>query len=142
MSFLALDVGQKRIGAAVSLSAKIAKELPAIVLKKHLPVESAERLAVLEIIDLLEQYGAKKIVIGLPYNENGEEAIQAKFIRRFTEVLKEKTNLPIIFEDESDTSSEAEQLLKEQGFTFFEAKNKVDSLAARLILEQYLNRKS
>lgn len=140
MSFLGLDVGEKKIGLAVSMSGKLAREMPPVLIKKNLPLESAERLAVLDILEIIEKYKIRKIVIGLPYNEDGKEALQAKFIRRFVERLEERTKLPIIFEDESDTTSEAERILKEQGMTFFEAKQRVDGLAARLLLEQYLRK--
>lgn len=138
MSFLGLDVGEKKVGLAVSTSGKLAREMPPVLIKKNLPIESAERLAVLDILEIIENHKIKKIVVGLPYNEDGKEALQAKFIRRFVERLEERTKLPIIFEDESDTTSEAERILKEQGMTFFEAKQRVDGLAARLLLEQYL----
>lgn len=140
MNFLGLDVGERKIGVAVSSSGKLAKEMPPIIIKKNLPLESAERLAVLDILEIINNHKIKKIVIGLPYLENGEEALQAKFIRRFVNYLTERTEIPIFFIDESNTTFEAEQILKEQGLTFFEAKQKVDGLSARLLLEEYLRK--
>jgi putative Holliday junction resolvase len=80
-----------------------------------------------------------EIVIGLPLNLKGKEGKQAKKVQYFVEELKKEISLPIILEDERLTTKEAERILKEKGVKG--RKEKIDTLSAVLILEQYLGRK-
>lgn len=129
MNIIALDVGDKRIGVAISQSGIIASELTTI--------ENNDQ-AIAFLIDLCKQKNIEKIVVGLPLLKSGDESLQAKKVKGFIVELTEKYPIPISYEDEIYTSKESERILKEQGLNIDQIKIRVDQLSARLILEQYL----
>jgi putative Holliday junction resolvase len=123
---LCLDVGAKRIGVArAGTIARIPEMLPAII------VDGQELQA---IKDLVSSYGAKKLVIGLPRNQSGEETEQTRFVRDFAAKI---TGVEIIWQDESLTSVVAEDKLKSSGQKY--NKSDIDSMAAAHILKDYLD---
>lgn len=130
MTILALDIGEKRIGIAVSESGVIAQELTTI--------ENNDRVIPF-LIDLIKQRKVAKIVVGLPYFKSGDITLQAKKIKGFVVELVEKYSIPIAYEDEILTSREAERLLHEQGLGSEQIKARVDQMSAKIILEQYLS---
>lgn len=85
------------------------------------------------------QEGVVEIVVGLPLGIEGQDTEQTKRIRHFAEKLKDKVNLPVSFQDESFTSFEAGQMLKELGVHPQNRKQDEDELAAVLILQRYLS---
>ncbi len=122
---IALDVGEKRIGVArANTIAKLAEPLTTI------NVDGSE---VEQINDICEKHDAKKLVIGLPRNQSGEETKQSELVRDFAEHLKE---YEIIWQDESLTSVSAEEKLRQSRKKF--EKSDIDSLAATQILSDYL----
>jgi len=129
MNILGLDIGDKRIGIALSESGVIAREL--------VTVENNQR-AIPFLIDLIKQRNIAKLVVGMPKLRSGEESLQGKKIKGFIVEFLEKNPIPLVYEDEILTSKEAERILKEQGLGWEQAKLRVDQLSARLILEQYL----
>lgn len=124
---LALDVGEKRIGIAIGDSdVKIA-----------VPngfVENNENF-IDEIKKIIELKNIDEIVVGLPRNSSGEETKQSQYVRDFAEKIS-VFDLPVIFQDESLTSVEAEQILSEGNNTY--NKGEIDAKAAALILTDYL----
>lgn len=140
MSTLALDIGKKKIGVAISTSGLIASELGTIT-SRH------ESLAIGQIIFLVKQQKVEKIIIGLPKNIDGANSTQTDYVYRFSDKLKNKLKeyklSPVVidFEDESLTSKEAERILGEQGKSLEQIKERTDQLSAKLILDQYLDRK-
>jgi putative Holliday junction resolvase len=153
---LALDVGEKRIGLAIS------EGLGVWPLKTLLRKNLEEDLA--ELIKIIKEEATQTLVVGLPYNMDGTEGAQAKKIRNFISQLKNllikeshqrqkrgegeapsalpmegATRAPMIeWSDERLTSWEAEQRLTQGGLKGKKRKKKVDELAACLILEDYL----
>lgn len=122
---LALDVGQRRIGAAV---ASVIARLP-----RPLDVILADDQAIPKIKELIKTEGIELIVVGLPRNLQGEETAQSQSIREFTSTLMDLVQTPIVFADESLSSVRAESLADHP--TFKNASS--DSLAACFILEEY-----
>lgn len=122
---LGLDVGGKRIGAALtSVLARIPQPLPAI---------DADEKPYEEIMQIAQKEDVRLIVVGLPRNLSGEETAQSREIRQFAAGLAEITDTPIAFADESLSSVRAEDLSKHTEF-----KNaSPDSLAACFILEEF-----
>ncbi len=134
--FLCLDIGNKRIGIAVSDPFN----------SYSLPVETYNRKNLktdLEKIEsLVKEKGATALVCGLPVNFDGTPSIQTERAKFFIDRLKEKLNVEIFEVDERCTTCEAEDTLIEQGKSREERKKFVDSLAAASILQGFLNDKN
>lgn len=125
---LALDVGEKRVGLAVAdASVPVPVSRPALLAGNDL----MERLRA--EIDWL---GVTRLVVGLPRNQSGQETRQSAFCRDFGRRLAQSTGLPLHFQDESLTSAQAEEALRQSGKPY--QKGEVDSLAAQLILGDFL----
>jgi putative Holliday junction resolvase len=131
--YLAIDWGKKRIGLAVG----------SVIPKGAGVIDGAKKREEIlsEIEKVAKEYEVNKVVIGLPIRSGGEEGNLANEIREFGEAVKNKLNVPVEYEPEQFTSSEAEKILEEQGHKFNRDEGKVDELAAVLILEQFLNEK-
>lgn len=130
---LALDVGERRIGVAVSdPTGLLATPLKAI-------DRTRSPSAVSEVIRLVEEYDACEIVVGLPISLSGRAGTQAQRANRFVDALADQTSVPVILRDERYTSVQAERLLREAGRQPSRDKGRVDSAAAALILQSHLD---
>lgn len=133
--FLCLDIGDKRIGIAVSDPFN----------SYALPVETYNRknlkTDLQKIGALTKEKGATALVCGLPVNFDGSDSVQTTKARFFIEKLKETLGIKVYAVDERCSTCEAEQTLIMQGKSREERKNFVDSLAAATILEGFLNDK-
>ena len=124
-NYLAIDVGEKRIGLAIAGSvAKLPRPL-AILPNKDGIFE--------QIINLAEEESVAKIIVGLPRNMSGEETAQSAFSRRFAADLGKRTDIEIDFADESLSTERV------KGSTYKkDPSGHLDSIAACFILEEYL----
>lgn len=131
---LALDIGEKRIGVAVSDDTqKFSFVRTAIKNDEDFPV----------VLDkLISDEEVERLVIGLPRNMDGTLGFQAEIVQKFTKERLESLNLPIEFEDETATSVEAENEMRMEGKDPRKDKELLDSYAAKIILESYLRRQS
>ena len=130
---LALDVGTKRIGIAVSDALGIiATPIPAI-------NRTPENMAIDKIKNLCQNYNAKTIVVGLPKHMNGTIGEQAEDCMNFAKNFEQEYE--IVFEDERLTSRQAERNLAAVGKKYTRNKGLVDTESACIILQQYLDRK-
>lgn len=134
--YLGIDYGKKRIGLAIG------SKFP-----RGIGILNADRdrhLVLDDIADICHEEEIEKIIIGFPERHQGEAGTLANEIKHFSQAIHNKTNLPIIFEPEAFTSTEAEEFLKkyikEKGHVSARRDGKVDELAAILILEQYINK--
>jgi putative holliday junction resolvase len=129
---LALDVGKKRIGLAVS------DEMgwTAQGLETFQRTRIREDLARLK--ELAEHWSVHTLLVGQPLHMSGEASRQSEYTREFADRLKEHLSLPVVFWDERLTSVEAERVLRESGASLEKRKKAVDRLAAVLLLESYL----
>jgi putative Holliday junction resolvase len=130
---LALDVGERRIGVAVSDPTGIlARPLTTIV--------RASRQADFEAIAaLLERYAIERVVVGLPLSLDGTEGPQAVKIRRYGERLVAALEVPIEFWDERYSSAVAIEILQEKGQSRRHMRDELDATAAAVILQSYLD---
>jgi putative Holliday junction resolvase len=127
---LALDIGEQRVGLAVSDELKIIAS----------PYKTIGREKVIfELKQIVEKEKIEKIIIGLPYLGSGQLGSQAKDIQRFAHNLRAEVNVPIEFENEILTSVEAENRLRERRNKVLD-KEEIDKMAATIILESYLGR--
>lgn len=131
---VALDVGDRRIGVAVSDALGLTAQGVKVIQRRSLP---ADITAILEVI---EQYKAARIVIGLPLNMNGSKGPQAEAAEAFGLTLGEQTAVPVVFADERLTTAAAERTLLAGDASRKKRKTVIDMLAAQLILETYLRR--
>jgi len=130
---MGLDIGDKRIGVAVSDPSQIlASPLKTIVRKD-------DQSAILEIAALVTQHGIGRLVIGLPYLMNGSVGEQARKVMEFTGGIKEKTGVEIVMQDERLTSFTAGQMLREAGKKRKCLKKEIDAAAATVILQAHLD---
>ncbi|MCL1796212.1 MAG: Holliday junction resolvase RuvX [Clostridia bacterium] len=132
MRMLALDIGDRRIGVAVSdPSGTIAQ-----------PVRVIERIGwgpdVRKIAALANEYGTNLVLAGLPLNMDGSEGGQAEKVRAFAGKLLE-AGLEIIFADERMSTVSAERVLIESDIRRDKRKRVVDKVAAAVILQGYLD---
>jgi putative Holliday junction resolvase len=129
---LALDVGKKRIGLAIS------DELG----MTALGLETLQRTRIREDLDRLaeiaERHNAGTLLIGRPLHMSGDESRQSEYTKEFAERVGERLRLPVVFWDERLTSAEAERLLRQAGANLVQRKRAVDQMAAVLLLESYM----
>ena len=127
---LALDVGDKRIGVAVSDPFFLFATGLKVIVREN------DNKALEEIKEICQTYKIKKIVVGLPYNMDGTIGAQAKKTVKFTEKLE--NDFEIIYRDERLTSFEAEEMLKKENIKYTKNKGLVDIKAACIILQSYI----
>lgn len=127
---MALDIGTKRIGVAVSDFLQVlANPLEAVA---RIP----EKAALARISELAKSNSVQKIVVGLPYNMDGSQGAQAKDCKDFAVRLE---GFEIVFADERLTSQQAEENLREKKIDFRKDKSLIDIESACIILEQYMS---
>jgi putative Holliday junction resolvase len=131
--YLGLDVGDVRIGAALSdETATIATGLPTL-------VRVGPRKDVQAIAALVRDREAGGVVVGLPRRLDGTLGPQAEKVLAFVEDLRRSVRVPVVTWDERFTSVMATQVLVEAGVRRQDRKGKVDRVAAVLILQGYLD---
>ncbi|MCX2726172.1 Holliday junction resolvase RuvX [Thermomicrobium sp. 4228-Ro] len=128
---LGLDVGERRIGVAVSDELGLIASPAATI--------DLEREGLNALLSLIERYAPSVIVVGLPVTMRGREGAQAAETRRFVELLRPHVRCPIVFWDERLTSTAAERLLTESGMRRNRRRQTVDAVAAALLLQSYLD---
>jgi putative Holliday junction resolvase len=131
MRHMALDLGDRRIGVAVSDALGIVAR----------PVEVFERLSRKEdfvyIAGLIDTYNIDVLVCGLPFNMDGTEGPQAEWVRDYTTALKEAIPVCVQLWDERLTTEDAKGILHKQGKPI--EKDWLDAVAAAVILQSYLD---
>ena len=129
---LGIDFGERRIGIAVSDPLRItAQSLPTI------KVKSPEQ-AVTLLTNLIPQKNITEIVVGMPYRLRGDKGTTALKVEKFIAMLKNSCQLPVHIWDERLTSVAAERTIREFGKSPSYNKEKIDQIAAVLILQGYL----
>ena len=137
--YLALDVGSKRIGVAVSDELGLTAQ-PVLTLNLEKTPRPSPREVVRSIARLARKFGVAGIVVGNPLHLSGDASPRAIRIQKFAAELGEMTGLPIHLWDERLTTREAHQILYEAGHARQEHPKVVDQVAATLILESFLNK--
>ena len=129
---LALDPGEKLVGAAVS-------DEKLITIKRLLPLKRSNWKKLLQdVLSLIERFDVKTIVIGLPLSLDGTAGAAAEKSRRMAQNLARSVSLPVFLQDERLTSFEATENLKAEGKRREEIPALVDGEAAALILRDFL----
>jgi putative Holliday junction resolvase len=133
MRRLGLDIGEKRVGVAVSdPSGRVATPL------KVLEASALTGEAVV-LRRLVEDYGVRELVVGLPLTLAGDEGHQAKRVRAEAERLADAVGLPLVMWDERLSSTSAARAMSEAGEDSRARRGRLDMVAASLLLQGYLD---
>ena len=124
---LAIDLGLKRIGLAYSADGNVVTPLPAVERKNRNQASAAVR-------DVIAEWGVEQVVIGIPMGGDSEAEMRRR-VAHFMNLVA--FDGPVVYQDESDSSLEAEALMK--GDIRYKRDGRVDSLSAMIILQRYLN---
>lgn len=133
MIALALDIGEARVGIAVS-DATGTLAMPVKVLPAQEVLGNARSFRY-----IIEDYEPDVLVCGRPETLAGEDGPQAQRVVEAAEKIAHATDLPLEFIDERLSSREAKRILREQGLSEREMRGKVDSVAASLFLQTWLD---
>ncbi|MCI9616698.1 MAG: Holliday junction resolvase RuvX [Eubacterium sp.] len=136
MRLLALDFGSKTVGVAVSDELGLTATGVEIVRRKS-PDKLRQTLARIEA--LIEEYQVDKVILGYPVMLDGSEGERVRKTKEFAQMLKRRTGKEIIFQDERLTTVEAYEIMDFMGIKKEDRYNYVDMVAAKVILEDYLN---
>jgi len=133
MRILALDVGTKTIGVAVSdelgITANGVKTLRRVTPKGDIQ----------ELKELVLEFKPAKILIGLPYNSDGSLSKRGEQILKFSKQIENSLSIPIVYWDESFSTVNAEKYLLEANLSRKKRKKVIDKMAAVYILKEYLD---
>jgi len=131
---LGLDVGERRIGVAVS-DPDGTVAVPVTVVERKSEAEALGRIAA-----LIRDHEVDRIVVGMPRSLDGSLGKQARAVQSFAESLKNCTDLPVVDWDERLSTLHAERMMVEAGVKRRKRKGRLDSVAAAIILQGYLDR--
>jgi putative Holliday junction resolvase len=127
LKIIAIDLGLKRIGLAYSADGNIVTPLNAVERKNR---NQASR----DVKAVIDEWGAEAVVVGIPMGGSSEEEMRRR-VAHFMNLVGFEG--PLYYQDESDSSLEAEEMMK--GHIRHKKDGRIDSLAAKIILERYLH---
>ncbi len=136
MKIVGLDIGTVRIGIATSDIMEIIASAYEVYKRKNTSED------VKHIAEIVTNLGAGEVVIGLPLKMDGSEGQSVEMAREFGESLSKLISVPILYQDERLSTVTAEKILIESGVRREKRKGKIDSIAATIILQTYLDKKS
>ncbi len=137
---LGLDFGEKKIGVAISDEIGMLAR-PLLTINQKTKGQKNQRTIYNEIKKICKENQVQEIVVGLPKTLKGELGHQAEKVLQFTDKIKKEINIPILFEDERLTSRMVEKMLIVEGVKREKRNSIIDQLAAKTILQNYLDRK-
>ena len=134
MRILALDVGDRRIGIAVSDALGITAQG----LETYYRTESSKKDAAY-IVTLLEKYKPCRLLMGMPMNMNGTIGEQGEKVQKFADQIRKEWDGEIVFFDERLTTMTARRVLVDADISRGKQKKVIDKLAAVIILQGYMD---
>jgi putative Holliday junction resolvase len=135
---LAVDYGERRIGMAMSdPSATIAQPLPTLTRR------AGKRPPVSKILEIITSNEIEAVVVGLPLALSGEDTDWTRDVREFAQTLRARSGVTVDLFDERMTSVQAERAVRELGLkkSQREQKERIDSAAAMILLQLYLDQR-
>lgn len=136
MRYLGLDLGTKTLGVSLSdTTLTIASSLKTIFFEEENYISLME-----ELKTIVYEYQISKIVLGLPKNMNNSVGPRGETTLQFKELLEQNLDLEVVMQDERLSTVEATHYLIEGNMSRKKRKKHVDSLAAVIILQTYLNK--
>ena len=136
MKYIGLDLGSRTLGVSLSDQNGIIASSYKII--RH--EEEYEKL-IDEVKKIIEEYKVDKIVLGLPKNMNGTIGPKGELSYKFKEMLEKGTGLEVFLEDERLSTREATNLLIQNDTSRKKRKKVIDSMAATIILQSFLDKK-
>ena len=133
MKYLAMDLGTKRLGLAISTSGVLTTPYKLISFKTY---EEARD----EVIKIIEKEKITCLVLGLPKNMDNSMGFASERSLNFKKLLEEKCSLPVNLVDERLSTVEVESILIENNYSRAKRKNVIDELSACIILDTYLRK--
>jgi putative Holliday junction resolvase len=133
MRVLGLDYGSRRIGVAVCDELGMTAQGVDTIVRKNRNADLAA------IAVFIERFGVERIVVGYPLRLDGSEGIQCEKVNWFIRRLQIRFAIPVIRRDETLSTKEAEELLRETGVRREKQRGILDRLAASIILQGYLD---
>lgn len=130
---LGLDFGTRRVGAAVSDPGRSIATPLEVYARRDAARDAAHYR------HLIQEHDVDRIVVGLPLHTGGGESESSVLARRWGAWLASETGLPVVFFDERYTTVEADEVLRAAGLKLKDRQAKRDMLAARLLLQNYLD---
>ena len=130
---LGLDIGDRRIGVALCDAEGILASPLTIINRED---ETADIKA---IIDIINRYEVKQVIVGLPRSMDGSLGMQARKVKDFTQKLCGYIEVPLEFRDERLSTVSAKRLMREASTKKTKKKTRDDAIAAALILQGYLD---
>ncbi|MBR2760721.1 MAG: Holliday junction resolvase RuvX [Solobacterium sp.] len=134
MIYLGLDLGSVTCGVARSESGFIASPLTTIRFHPDDYDTAMDRL-----LELVQKEHPDKIILGWPLLENGDRGERAQICEQFGRVLENESGVPVILQDERNTTKESERILIEADVSRKKRKKVIDRMAAVRILQYYLD---
>ena len=135
MRIIGLDLGTKTLGVAVSdMTETISTGITTLRFSENNPKEIINDLK-----KIIDEYSAKRIVIGLPKNMNNSLGEAVNRTREFIKILNDNFNIDIVEQDERLSSVSANKVLLDADISRKKRKEKVDTIAATIILQNYLD---
>ena len=137
MRALGVDLGEKRIGIAVSDSnGKVATPLQVIIRSKSIKQDHKK------ICDLVDEWEADVVVVGMPYSLNGSKGLAAKTVEKEVKELSSALEVPVATQDERLTTVMAAKELAIQGLDSKKQRKVIDQVAASVILQSWLDNRT
>ena len=136
MRIMGLDFGSKTTGVAVSDPLGITAQGIETITRKD---ENKLRQTCARIEELIREYEVGTIVLGYPKNMNNTLGERAEETKEFQEMLQRRTGLEVVLWDERLTTMESERILQEGGVRRENRKERIDWMAATLILQSYMD---
>ncbi len=134
MRVMGLDIGEKRIGVALSDPLGIMAGALAVIER------TTDEAAMEQIIDLARENEVERVVVGMPRSLDGSLGKQAQAVQSFVDLLKKSIGIPVVTWDERLSTVAADRTMLEMGMKRDKKKKHRDSLAAAFILQGYLDR--
>src|SRR3989338_8917679 len=135
MRILGLDMGEKRIGVAISDGLGITAQCLDVITRKGLEEDTKE------LNNIIETYKVVEIVVGLPINMNGTMGDAANKVIEFVHSIKDYIKIPVKMWDERLTTSQGEKILIGADVSREKRKKIIDKLAAQILLQSYMDYK-
>lgn len=133
MRVMGLDIGSVRIGVALSDETGLLASPYSVIQRR------STKEALRAIVGALEETEAGLVVVGLPVSLDGQLHAQAVSVQSFAEKLRRRLAVPLVYADETLSTVRAEELLRDRGLRPSRRRERIDSAAAAVILQDYLD---
>lgn len=137
MKYLGLDLGTQSLGVSIS-------DLTKTIASAHKTIRFAEdnyAEAIKSLGPIIETEAIGKIILGFPKNMNNTIGPRAETTLMFKDLLEKSFNIPVVLQDERLSTKEASSYMIEADMSRKKRKQKIDSLAANIILQTYLDKR-